>query len=151
MVYVDNCDFITLNSANLFGIISAYSKRYTMADKVIKNNIKEIRKKKGLTQQQLADKIGISQVHLGRLETNARSMDLEQVEKIANALGVKPFEILPQEWQPEDISPEEREILRMIRKTSSSQEADYRDIPASESISTHTHQPPQSPQKSNSR
>lgn len=88
-----------------------------MADKVIKNNIKEIRKKKGLTQQQLADKIGISQVHLGRLETNARSMDLEQVEKIANALGVKPFEILPQEWQPEDISPEEREILRMIRKT----------------------------------
>ncbi len=36
-----------------------------MADKVIKNNIKELRKKRGLTQQQLAEKIGISQVHLG--------------------------------------------------------------------------------------
>lgn len=53
-----------------------------MADKVIKNNIKELRKKRGLTQQQLAEKIGISQVHLGRLESNARSMDLEQVEKL---------------------------------------------------------------------
>lgn len=87
-----------------------------MADKVIKNNIKELRKKRGLTQQQLAEKIGISQVHLGRLESNARSMDLEQVEKIAAALGVKPFDILPQKWQPEEITPEEREILRMIKK-----------------------------------
>ena len=94
-----------------------------MADKVIKNNIKELRKKRGLTQQQLAEKIGISQVHLGRLESNARSMDLEQVEKIAAALGVKPFDILPQEWQPEEITPEEREILRMIRKTTTPQTA----------------------------
>ena len=72
-----------------------------MVDKIIKNNIRELRKKRGLTQQQLADKLGISQVHLGRLETNARSMDLEQVEKISSALGVKPYEILPREWQSE--------------------------------------------------
>lgn len=89
-----------------------------MVDKVIKNNIKELRKKRGLTQQQLAEKIGVSQVHMGRLESNARSMDLEQVEMIAAALGVKPFDILPQEWQPEEITPEEREMLRMVRKMS---------------------------------
>nr|DAV98613.1 MAG TPA: Helix-turn-helix XRE-family like protein [Caudoviricetes sp.] len=34
-----------------------------MVDKIIKNNIRELRKKRGLTQQQLADKLGISQVH----------------------------------------------------------------------------------------
>lgn len=72
-----------------------------MIEKVIKNNIRELRKQRELTQQQLADKIGISQVHLGRLETNARSMDLEQVEKISAALGVNPYELLPQEWRPE--------------------------------------------------
>lgn len=70
-----------------------------MAEKVIKNNIRELRKQRGLTQQQLASKLGISQVHLGRLETNARSMDLEQVEEISAALGVSPCELLPQEWQ----------------------------------------------------
>ncbi len=120
-----------------------------MTDKIIKNNIRELRKKKGLTQQQLAKKLGISQVHLGRLETNARSMDLEQVEKIAEALEVKPFDILPTEWQPEEISPEEREILRMIRKTATSQTADNRDIPPTQDSAPDTQQSPQSPLKPN--
>lgn len=120
-----------------------------MVDKVIKNNIKELRKKRGLTQQQLAEKLGISQVHLGRLETNARSMDLEQVEKIAAALEVKPFDILPTEWQPEEISPEEREILRMIRKTATPQAADNRDISPTENSTADTQQSPQPPLKPN--
>lgn len=120
-----------------------------MVDKVIKNNIKELRKKRGLTQQQLAEKLGISQVHLGRLETNARSMDLEQVEKIAAALEVKPFDILPTEWQPEEISPEEREILRMIRKTAAPQTADNRDISPTENSTADTQQSPQPPLKPN--
>ena len=120
-----------------------------MVDKVIKNNMKELRKKRGLNQQQLAEKLGISQVHLGRLETNARSMDLEQVEKIAAALEVKPFDILPTEWQPEEISPEEREILRMIRKTAAPQTADNRDISPTENSTADTQQSPQPPLKPN--
>lgn len=120
-----------------------------MTDKIIKNNIRELRKKKGLTQQQLAKKLGISQVHLGRLETNARSMDLEQVEKIAEALEVKPFDILPTEWQPEEISPEEREILRMIRKTAAPQAADNRDISPTQDSAPNTQQSPQPPLKPN--
>ncbi len=118
-----------------------------MDNKIIKNNIRELRKKRGLTQQQLAEKLGISQVHLGRLETNARSMDLEQVEKISAALGVKPYELLPQEWQPEEISPEEREILRMIRKTAAPQTADNRDLQASPDSQTNTQKSPQTPFK----
>lgn len=120
-----------------------------MNDIVIKNNIRAIRKKKGLTQTQLAEKLGISQVHLGRLETNARSLDLEQVENIAKVLGVKPFDILPQEWQPEEITPEEREILHMIRKTTTTQGADNQGLPAQADTQTHTSQSPQPPQKSN--
>ena len=100
-----------------------------MSDLIIKNNIRELRKKAGLTQEQLAEKIGISQVHLGRLENNARSMDLEQVENIAKALGVQPLDILPQAWQPEEITPEEREILRMIRKSTTPQSSNN-DIPS---------------------
>lgn len=122
-----------------------------MNDIVIKNNIRAIRKKKGLTQTQLAEKLGISQVHLGRLETNARSLDLEQVENIAKVLEVKPFDILPQEWQPEEITPEEREILRMIRKTTSAQGSDNQGLPAQIDTQTHTPQSPQPPQKSNER
>ena len=122
-----------------------------MSDLIIKNNIRALRKKAGLTQEQLAEKIGISQVHLGRLENNARSMDLEQVENIANALGVQPLDILPQAWQPEEVTPEEREILRMIRKSATPQGADNNHIPSQESVEKLPPQPSQPPHKSNER
>ena len=122
-----------------------------MTDTIIKNNIRQLRKKAGLTQEQLAEKIGISQVHLGRLENNARSMDLEQVEKIASALGCKPLDVLPTAWQPEEITPEEREILRMIRKTTTPQSGNNQNISTQTDSSEHSSQPLTPPQKSNER
>lgn len=120
-----------------------------MDEPIIKNNIRILRKKAGLTQEQLAEKVGISQVHLGRLENNARSMDLEQVEKIANALGVKPLDILPKEWQPEEITPEEQEILRMIRKTAAPQKQDNSHTPNQTNVAELPSQPAKLPEKSN--
>lgn len=122
-----------------------------MTDTIIKNNIRQLRKKAGLTQEQLAEKIGISQVHLGRLENNARSMDLEQVEKIAAALGCKPLDVLPTAWQPEEITPEEREILRMIRKTATPQSGNNQNISTQTDSLEHSGQPLTPPQKSNGR
>lgn len=122
-----------------------------MSEVIIKNNIRALRKKAGLTQEQLAEKIGISQVHLGRLENNARSMDLEQVENIAKALGVKPLEILPQAWQPEEITPEEREILRMIRKSTAPQNPNNNDIPSQTSVEKLPPQPVKLSDKSQER
>ncbi|MBR3676555.1 MAG: helix-turn-helix domain-containing protein [Alphaproteobacteria bacterium] len=122
-----------------------------MTDTIIKNNIRQLRKKAGLTQEQLAEKIGISQVHLGRLENNARSMDLEQVEKIATALGCKPLDVLPTAWQPEEITPEEREILRMIRKTATPQSGNNQNISTQTDSLEHSGQPLTPPQKSNGR
>lgn len=122
-----------------------------MSDLIIKNNIRALRKKAGLTQEQLAEKIGISQVHLGRLENNARSMDLEQVENIAKALGVQPLDILPQAWQPEEITPEEREILRMIRKSATPQSTNNNDIPSQASVGKLPSQPAKLSDKSQER
>ena len=39
------------------------------------------------------------------------------MRKVADALEVKPYELLPMDMQPEKITPEEQEILRMIRKS----------------------------------
>lgn len=122
-----------------------------MSDLIIKNNIRALRKKTGLTQEQLAEKIGISQVHLGRLENNARSMDLEQVENIAKALGVQPLDILPQAWQPEEITPEEREILRMIRKSTTPQSSNNNDIPSQTNVEKLPSQPAKLSDKSQER
>lgn len=60
----------------------------------IGKNIRLLRGKAGLTQQQLADKIGMSQSIVGKLEMETRSMKIETLEKIANALEVDISELI---------------------------------------------------------
>lgn len=49
--------------------------------------IKELRKKAGLTQQQLADKIGITYIQVGRYETGKSNPSADVLQKIADNLG----------------------------------------------------------------
>jgi len=61
-------------------------------------NIALYRKKKGLTQEALAEKIGISRTHMSNIEATKveKSMSLEVLFEIADTLGVdvgKLFEI----------------------------------------------------------
>lgn len=80
------------------------------------NRIKELRKQRKMTQLELAEKIGTTQVHLGRLENGKASFDVEWMLTIAKVFGVRAYELLPQSEQPEEVTPEEREMLRMVRK-----------------------------------
>lgn len=55
--------------------------------------IRKYRKEKRLTQQELAEKCGISYMTIRRLETNAREIKLENLLVIANKLEI-PFSCL---------------------------------------------------------
>ena len=79
------------------------------------NCIKEIRKLKGITQVELAKRLGISQGAIQKLETGERGLDLDWIEKISKALNVEPWQLLPKDMQP-NITTEEAEVLRAIRK-----------------------------------
>ncbi len=57
--------------------------------KVVGRNIKAIRGKKGVTQDQLAELAGLNRVHLYRIETGQQSMTLRTLKIIADALDVK--------------------------------------------------------------
>jgi len=59
----------------------------------IGNTIKTIRKKKGIQQNELAEKSGISQTYLSQIENGTRTATLETLEKISNALDV-PLSVL---------------------------------------------------------
>lgn len=56
-------------------------------------NIKRIRKEKGLTQSELGRKLGISQTMIVQYESGRRNPKIETVQKIANALQVPISEI----------------------------------------------------------
>jgi len=82
-----------------------------------KNRIKELRKLKHITQVEIAQQLGISQAQMARLESGYSDMVTNQMRKIAQILGVKPYELLPLEEQPETLTEEEQEILRLFRKS----------------------------------
>ncbi len=64
-----------------------------MAMKTIRENIHRIRLEKGLTQEQLAQKAGLSTGFIGAVERGNRSLSVASFIKIAYALEVKPSEL----------------------------------------------------------
>jgi transcriptional regulator with XRE-family HTH domain len=64
-----------------------------MAPRKLGMRIKRLRVAKGLTQEQLAKKVGVSRVHVANLESTDRAAhhrtpSLATLEKLAKALGV---------------------------------------------------------------
>lgn len=57
-------------------------------------NLKELRKNRKLTQADLAEVIGVSQVTMGRYETGEREMPYETLFQLADYFGVTIDEIL---------------------------------------------------------
>lgn len=66
-----------------------------MADikKQLGQRIKYLRKRKGLSQEQLAEKIGVSARGLGNVETGRYFMAMSNVEKLIDALEIEPYEL----------------------------------------------------------
>lgn len=58
--------------------------------------IKELRNHFGLTQEKLAEKIGCTVAHLGRVEINATNPSIEFLEKMFIALEIPPSNLLNQ-------------------------------------------------------
>jgi transcriptional regulator with XRE-family HTH domain len=58
------------------------------------NRVRELRKKKGLSQEGLALESGLDRSYVGGVERGERNISLENIEKLARALGVHPSELL---------------------------------------------------------
>jgi len=61
----------------------------------IGKNIKKARKAKGLTQVEVAEKVGIHPNYFAKIERGEIQPVLDTLEKIFKVLGVKSSEILP--------------------------------------------------------
>lgn len=77
-----------------------------MADikKQLGQRIKYLRKHKGLSQEQLAEIIGLSTRSLGNIETGRFFMSMSNMEKLIDALDIEPYELfIFDKNAPEDI------------------------------------------------
>lgn len=71
--------------------------------------VRRIREARGLTQAQLADRSGLNQATISKIERGTANVTLDVILHIAEALGVQPFELFA---QPEL----ERRILEAYRR-----------------------------------
>lgn len=62
--------------------------------KIYSSNIKARRKLLGINQEQLAEKINLSEKYVSDIETGRRLGSLETLISIADALGAEPYEML---------------------------------------------------------
>jgi transcriptional regulator with XRE-family HTH domain len=65
--------------------------------KLVGRNAARIRKERGLTQEQLAERCGLSQQYLSGLEQGRRNPTIVTIYEIANALGVSHIDLVTPE------------------------------------------------------
>lgn len=89
----------------------------------MKLNIRNMRKSAGLTQAELAERMGVNLSTIGNWERLVTCPDAEQIWNCAVALGCTPNDILgwyedhPREGSGELLTPEEREIVDCYRES----------------------------------
>ncbi|MBK5493202.1 MULTISPECIES: helix-turn-helix domain-containing protein [Bacillus] len=62
--------------------------------KLIGENVRFLRKKRGLTQEELAERINLQQAYIGGVERGERNISMLTLQKIADGLEVSPDLVL---------------------------------------------------------
>lgn len=61
--------------------------------KVFGTNLKKYRTKLGLSQEAFADKCGMHRTYISAIECYRRSISLENIQRIADALGIETYKL----------------------------------------------------------
>ena len=61
---------------------------------VVGRNIRRLRRERGLSQEDLADEIGVHRTYMGGVERGERNLTLRSLERLAERLGVSALSLL---------------------------------------------------------
>lgn len=91
----ENLEYISWSNYGIKAILS--QERLSMATiyKKLGEKVRKVRKKQGLTQEKLAELARIDPKSIIEIEGGKRNPTLKTIRKIATALKVKPFNLLP--------------------------------------------------------
>ena len=65
--------------------------------KVFGDNLRKYRTQLGLSQEAFAEKCGLHRTYISAIERYRRSIALENVQRIANALGIEAYKLFVEE------------------------------------------------------
>ena len=66
--------------------------------KVFANNLKKYRKAMGVSQEEFAEKCGLHRTYISAIECYRRSISLENIQRIADALEIETYKLFLEEW-----------------------------------------------------
>lgn len=92
-----------------------------MDQKKIGGFLRELRNEKGLTQEQLAEMLGVTNRSISRWETGATMPDFDLLIQVAEYFGVSADEILDGERKPKSANPDGKDILFKVADYSASE------------------------------
>lgn len=79
------------------------------------SNIRRLRKEQDLDQEELANRIGITQPYLSQLETGQRDPSMSLLREICDELGLSLPEFFLFSMDVKDIQPDRREAFEELR------------------------------------
>lgn len=79
------------------------------------NRILELRRSKDWSQQELADRVGVSKMQVSRLERGVGEFSLSMMRRFADVFEVSTAELLEEDDNPVQLSDDERELLERLR------------------------------------
>ncbi|MBO4983792.1 MAG: helix-turn-helix transcriptional regulator [Clostridia bacterium] len=65
--------------------------------KVFGTNVRNYRKEKNISQERLAELSGLHRTYISDIECFRRSISLDNIQKIADALGIKTYKLFVEE------------------------------------------------------
>lgn len=65
--------------------------------KVFGNNLKKYRMAIGMSQEEFAEKCGLYRTYISAVECHRRSISLENIQRIADALGIETYKLFVEE------------------------------------------------------
>jgi transcriptional regulator with XRE-family HTH domain len=107
--------------------MSAIVIEFTPMDK-LPHRIRLMRKKAGLTIDDLAATVGMKPPHLSMLERGLRPLTLDRMHEIAKALGCSPADLLTDDDNPDRLTDPVADIVHKLEKMDPASFAKVRDI-----------------------
>lgn len=80
-----------------------------------RNRLRELRKRAGLSQAELAEQTGVSQPAISQLENDVATMDVAWMRAFARVLDCAPSDLLASEDNPDRLTDEERALIHNYR------------------------------------
>jgi transcriptional regulator with XRE-family HTH domain len=103
-----------INYLLIIGVLTNFATKQSLMN--IGENIKKVRKDKGLQQKQVALEIGLDQSNYNKIENSKREPSVDVLNKLANLFGVSVDDILnPDKDVPKEVTVEDKTTMEQVR------------------------------------